>query len=374
MLGDGRDEVVMKLAYCIKSLQPSGGTERVLTTKMNYLADYTDCSVYVILQDEMGEPFFPLSPLVQKVSLNSKNRREYRVALKSTLKTIHPDVTICVGGDELSFINDIDDGSKKVLEFHYTKNFLVNFVKGIRRIRFKSLHLLKVWLLQKRLAYYVKKFDLVVGLTARDVKLWGSPSNMTYVYNPLSFRSSRKSTTQNKEIISVGSFTPAKGMDLLVEAFGRIAPRYPDWKLSLYGSGQDYELLKDLISKYHIEEQVSLHEPVLNIGEKMVESSIYAFPSRSDGFGLVLTEAMECGLPCVAFDCECGPREILTKDTGILVPPQNIDEFGRALAKLMDSEELRQQMGYAATKEVTRFYVENIMPRWIELFNQLCKK
>lgn len=362
----------MKIAYCIKSLHQSGGTERVLTTKMNYLADHTECSVYVILQDEKEEPFFPLSPLVQKVSLNSKSRQEYRAALKRTLKSIHPDVTVCVGGDELSFINDIDDGSKKVLEFHYTKNFLVNFVKGIRRIRFKSLHLLKVWLLQKRLAYYVRKFDLVVGLTARDVQLWGSPSNMTYVYNPLSFRSSEKSTTKNKEIISVGSFTPAKGMDLLVEAFGRIAPRYPDWKLSLYGSGQDYELLKELISKYHIEEQVALHKPVLNIGEKMVESSIYAFPSRSDGFGLVLTEAMECGLPCVAFDCECGPREILTKDTGILVSPQNIDEFGRALARLMDSEELRQQMGHVATKEVTRFYVENIMPRWINLFSKLC--
>ncbi len=364
----------MKIAYCIISLHQSGGTERVLTTKMNFLADHTECSVYVILQDEQGEPFFQLSPKVRRISLRVKGKRDYRVALEQTLISLRPDVTICVGGAELSFINDLKDGSKKVLEFHYTKNFLVNFVKGIRRIRFKSLHLLKVWLIQKRLAYYVKKFDLVVGLTARDVQLWGSPANMTYVYNPLSFRSNVKSTTQNKEIISVGSFTPAKGMDLLVEAFGRIAPRYPDWKLSLYGSGQDYNLLNELIAQYHIESQVSLHEPERNIGEKMVESSIYAFPSRSDGFGLVLTEAMECGLPCVAFDCECGPREILSKDTGILVPPQDVDEFGQALARLMDSEELRRQMGYAASKEVVRFYVENIMPRWIELFNQLVEK
>ncbi|AHF13526.1 hypothetical protein BARVI_00390 [Barnesiella viscericola DSM 18177] len=363
----------MKIVYCIKSLHPSGGTERVLTTKMNFLAEHTECSVYVILQDEQGAPFFQLSPKVHRISLRVKGKRDYRIALEQTLISLRPDVTVCVGGQELSFINDLKDGSKKVLEFHYTKNFLVNFVKGIRRIPFKSLHLLKVWLIQKRLAHYVKKFDLVVGLTARDVQLWGSPVNMTYVYNPLSFRSSVKSTTQNKEIISVGSFTPAKGMDLLVEAFGRIALRYPDWRLSIYGSGQDYNLLKELIAQYHIESQVSLYEPVRNIGDKMVESSIYAFPSRSDGFGLVLTEAMECGLPCVAFDCECGPREILSPDTGILVPPQDINGFAHALARLMDSDSLRKNMGERAAEEVSRFYPENIMPRWLELFNKLVK-
>ena len=116
---------------------------------------------------------------------------------------------------------------------------------------------------------------------------------------------------------------------------------------------------------------MSVNEPYPRIGEKLVEAGIYAFPSRSDGFGLVITEAMECGLPCVAMDCECGPREIVTPRTGLLVPPQDIDAFAAALERLMDDAPLRRSMGEAAQREVARFYPDNIMPQWLRLFEQL---
>ena len=163
-------------------------------------------------------------------------------------------------------------------------------------------------------------------------------------------------------------------MDLLIEAFGKIAHKHQEWTLEIYGSGQDYELLKYLIKKYAIENQVTICSPVPDIKERLLESSIYAFPSRSDGFGLVITEAMECGLPCVAFDCECGPREIVSPDTGILIPPQDTNEFSVALERLICDTGLRESMGTNATKEVTRFYVENIMPQWMQLFDQLTAK
>ena len=95
---------------------------------------------------------------------------------------------------------------------------------------------------------------------------------------------------------------------------------------------------------------------------------ILAFPSRSDGFGLVITEAMECGLPTVAMDCECGPCEIVTENTGIVVPDKNVPAMREALCKLMSSKELRKRMGKAAAEEVTRFYPDAIMPKWRKLF------
>lgn len=364
---------MLRIVYCINSLKNSGGTERVMTTKMNYLAECGECEVHVILRDNSGKTFFPLSESVTRHYLTGKSSSIYKRELTLLLIQLKADITVCTGGSEIAFLWKIADGSKKILEFHYTKNFLINFVRGIRHLKFKYLHLLKVWFLQKRIVYYARKFDKVVGLTERDMRLWGNPSNMTYIYNPLSFRSERKSNLTNKEIIAVGSFTPAKGMDLLIEAFGRIAHKYSDWHLSLYGTGQDYQLLKDLISHYHIEKQVTLYQPNPNITDKLIESSIYAFPSRSDGFGLVLTEAMECGVPCVAFDCECGPREIITPNTGILVPPQNIAAFSIALEKLITNPKLRVQMGHYAAQEVSRFYVENIMPQWLTLFSNLIK-
>lgn len=365
----------MRVVYCIAGLWPSGGTERVVTTKMNWLAGSGGCEVHVVMHDGRRDEFFPLSAAVKRHYVaEGGSRRAYRRELTGLLMRLRADVVICTGGDELSFLWKLHDGSKKILEFHYTRNFLVNFVRGIRHIKFRRLHLLKVWLMQKRIAYYARRYDRIVGLTERDVHLWGDPVNMTYIYNPLSFRSERKSTTANKEIIAVGSFTPAKGMDQLVEAFGRIAHRHADWHLSLYGQGQDYGLLQELIEKYDIRKQVSVNEPYPHIGEKLTEAGIYAFPSRSDGFGLVITEAMECGLPCVAMDCECGPREIVSPRTGLLVPPQDIDAFAAALERLMTDAPLRRSMGAAAQREVARFYPENIMPQWLRLFEQLTNK
>lgn len=364
----------MKIVYCIDSLKNSGGTERVLTTKVNYLAEqHAGYGVYVVTLKENNAPFFKLSDNVHRVQLDidKGNLQKYHDALSSLLDEIRPDVTVCVAGMAETILPLIKDGSSKILEFHYTKNFLVNFVKGIRNIRFKKLHLLRMRWLQWRLKQTAKKYDCFVGLTKMDVDLWRNPKNMTFVHNPLSFRSVRKSSCLNQVIISVGSWTPAKGMDQLLEAFGPLAKEFPDWRIELYGSGQDEQLLRDIIAKYSMENQVSLNAPVNNIAEKLTEASIYAFPSRSDGFGLVITEAMECGLPTVAMDCPCGPCEIVTPATGIVVPEKDILAFRKALKELMTNADKRMDMGKSASIEVSRFYPEIIMPKWIELFKKV---
>lgn len=357
----------MKIAYCIDSLKPSGGTERVLTTKVNWLCLQPEIEVYILTLQESETPFFPLNEKVNRITLSTAN---YQKDLEQTLYEIRPDVTIAVAGKACTLLPQMKDGSKKILEFHYTKNFLVNFVSTLHHIRFRKLHLMKMKWMQWRLAQLAKRYDLFVGLTARDVTLWGNPRNMTYVYNPLSFRSKQKSTCTNHKIIAVGSFTPVKGMDQLIKAFAMIASKYPGWSVDIYGSGQEKGYLEELIAKYNLQNQVYLFTPVSHINEKLIEASIYAFPSRSDGFGLVITEAMECGLPTVAMDCPCGPREIVTSDTGIVVPDRDIKAFAFALEELITDETKRKEMGMAASKNVVRFYPENIMPRWIEIFNK----
>lgn len=363
----------MKLLYCIDSLVSSGGTERVLTTKLNWWAVQPDVEVWVVTLKEHGRPFFQLNKRINRIILriNAGDTDGYKLALEQVLLTVNPDITVAVAGMSVDILPSISAGGKKILEFHYTKNFLVNFVKGINKIRYRKLHLLKMYFLQWKLARTARKYDLFVGLTYRDVGLWRNPKNMTFVHNPLSFRSVRKSSCLNPVIISVGSWTPAKGMDQLLEAFGPLAKEFPDWKIELYGAGQDEQLLRDIIAKYCMENQVSLNAPVNNIAEKLIEASIYAFPSRSDGFGLVITEAMECGLPTVAMDCPCGPCEIVTPTTGIVVPQKDILAFRKALKELMINADKRIDMGKSAAIEVSRFYPEIIMPKWIELFKKV---
>lgn len=363
----------MKIAYFIDTLWQSGGTERVLTTKLNWLASRPDMQVIVVTIRDDRPPFFDLDNRVERVAfpVQNKDTKAYEKALNAFLHKTEPDVTVAVAGMAVNTLWKMSDRSKKVLEFHYTRNFLVNFVRGLHAIRFRNLHILKMKWLQWRLARTANKYDVFVGLTKKDVGLWGNPRNMTYVHNPLSFRSDRKSTCLNKRIISVGSWTPAKGMDQLLEAFGPLARKYPDWSVELYGSGQEEYLLRDIIKKYDMASQVSLNAPCKDIASRLTEASIYAFPSRSDGFGLVITEAMECGLPTVAMDCPCGPCEILDERTGVVVPDGDISAFRGALQRLMDNDKLRTGMGLSAREEVKRFYPDNIMPRWIDIFQQM---
>lgn len=357
----------MKIAYIHDSLHQSYGTERVLTTKMNWLADH-GLDISIIIINEVDKPYFRLSPKVKYIKLS----RPTKECLEKKLFEIRPDIAITAGGSATPYLYKINDGSKKIFEFHFKKNYLVDFVKGIHKIRFRRLHILKMRWLQWKTERYSRHYDKVVALTAKDVDLWGKPKNMTYIYNPLSFRTDRKANG-NKKIIAVGSWAPYKGMDQLVSAFGVIAHKYPDWSLALYGSGQDEQLLRDIIDQNVMASQVSLNPPAPNIQEKFLDASIYAHPSRSEGFGLVLTEAMECGLPTVSMDCDCGPREILSDKSGILIPNGNVSAFANALEKLINDDKLRTKMGENAVKEVMRFYPDSIMPQWLDLFNQLLK-
>ncbi len=364
----------MKLLYCIGGLTNSGGLERVLSTKVNYLADSVGYEVHIVVGEREAQPFFSLSPLVNLHYCGDCSKREYQQKLEKIITTIKPHITISMGGREQSFLYKIKDGSAKVLEFHFTKNYLVHLVRGIRRMKFRWLHLLKAYYIQFCNEQHSRHYDHVVLLTRQDLELWGNRENMSYIPNPLSFRSDKKSDLSHKQIIAVGRLISQKGFDMLIEAFNNISPRFKDWNLSIWGSGQDSTLLYSMIDQYNLSSQVKINAPVDNISHQMLKSSIFVFPSRYEGFGLVLTEAMECGLPCVAFDCECGPREIIKDNqNGLLVKVGDIEALSNTLSSLMDSDTMRREMGLQSIDIVRNFYCVNIMPQWVELFNKLIR-
>lgn len=362
----------MKLLYCINSLQNSGGMERVLTTKVNYLAEHYDYKVDIALYSMDREPFFPLSQKVTLHNLDCKTKKEYRIRLEQLIMTNRPDITISLYGREYSFLYKIKDGSRKIVEFHFSKYYLTHLVRGIRHLKYRPLHYLKAWFLQKREEYYAHEYDKVVLLTRQDLNLWGNKPNMCFIPNPLSFRTDRTADLSQKRIIAAGRFIAQKGFDLLIDACGLIATDLRDWEINIYGEGQDEDLLKELIRKHRLEKQIVLHSSTAHIQDKMLESSIFVLSSRYEGFGLVLTEAMECGLPCIAFDCECGPGEIIIdRTTGILVSPIDANTLAQAITLLIDSETLRMKYGEKGKEKVACYYLENIMPKWKVLFENI---
>ena len=364
----------MKIVYCTQSLYRPGGMERVLTSKVNYLSEQYGYEIHLAIMDGEKPPYFPLSSKIVCHNLAVKNKKEYYQKLSKLLFTLRPDITVSLYGAEFTFLYKIKDGSKKIVEFHFTKYYLTYLVKGIEHLRFRFLHQIKAWWMQKKESFYASKYDKVVLLTHRDLKIWGNKSNMCYIHNPVSFYSDSVASLQNKRIIAVGRYIAQKGFDLLIEVFGRIANKYPDWELCIFGEGQDERLLYEKIQKYELTAQIHLYPSVHDIKKELLNSSIFAFSSRYEGFGLVLTEAMECGLPCIAFDCECGPNEIIVdKETGFLIKLGDIDDFSSKLAILIQNMELRKEMGANGKIAVREFHAEKIMPQWSQLFVEILK-
>jgi glycosyltransferase involved in cell wall biosynthesis len=373
-----------KIVYLINSLGKSGGMERVLSTKANWLVE-NNYNVTIITELPLEEDyFFEFNKTVNIESLNlhkpGKNivdlvfntyNREFEKRLKSRLFKLRPDITISMFGREYEFLHKINDGSKKVLEFHFSKNYLSHLMTYIPNLSFRRLRIWQFKCAQYKQRKIALKYYKVILLTKKDQLLWNNTVNSWVIPNPVSFITEQKSSVTNKQIVAIGRFTAQKGFDLLIKSYSMIAKKMPDWRLIIMGEGQDEEYLKKLIGTYNLTDIVILQPSTKQVKELLLDSSILVFPSRYEGFGLVLTEAMECGVPCIAFDCECGPSEIIQNEVdGYLIPLFDIDIFAKSLLKLMKDENLRKKMGENAKQNVKRFHNERIMSSWVELFNE----
>ena len=170
----------------------------------------------------------------------------------------------------------------------------------------------------------------------------------------------------------MGRVDSQKGYQYLDAIWRIVKKRHPDWRLDIYGEGADLSENQSLIPQG---EHVYAHPQTLDILNKYKESSILVLTSVYEPFGLVMPEAMSCGIPVVAFDCPYGPSEIISdgKD-GFLVDCYDVEAFANRLCMLIENEALRKQMGMYAAQSSLRFKKEVIMPQWNNLFKSLIVK
>ena len=126
------------------------------------------------------------------------------------------------------------------------------------------------------------------------------------------------------------------------------------------------------ILKYHLENSITINQPIKDISKAYYDSSIFLFTSRYEGFGLALIEALSCGLPAVSFDCKCGPKDIIEDGkNGFLVKTGDIQNFSDRIITLIEDYELRKDMGKLAKESSHKYSREAIIQMWISLFNSL---
>lgn len=189
----------------------------------------------------------------------------------------------------------------------------------------------------------------------------------TFINNPLSFYSQKKTSLKNKKIISLGRFHIQKGFDHLIEAFKLIADKNEEWILEIYGEGEEKISLQKMIEENNLQQRVFLKPVTKEVEKVLSDASIYAMSSRWEGFGLVVTEALECGVPVVAFNTT-GPTQILEgHDCGILVERENVDAFAQALNSLINDDEYCKRLSLNAIERAKDFSVETIANEWLNI-------
>ena len=373
-----------RICYCTPALYSAGGVERVVTTKANYFADHFGYEVTIIVTEGNSDhSFFHLSkkvevinfglafedlwnkPFIKKLWLYSRKQRLFKKLLKQELLRIKPDITISTLRREINFINDIQDGSIKIGELHLSRSNYRGIEDGES---FFLKRLFSKWW-KKDIVFQLKRLDKFVVLTDCAVSDW---PNVRMIPDPLPIEGFPKNSSDIKRVISVGRYSYEKGYDLLLRIWSIVEKECPDWQLDIYGMGDPTPYVKMMDDLSIDQRRCHLRSSLVDVESEYLKSSIFVHPSRSEGFGLVIVEAMACSLPVVSFDCENGPRSIITDGVdGFLVSPFNIRYFAGRIIMLTRDADLRMQMGEKGLIKSQQYGIEKIAMQWKTLFDDL---
>lgn len=373
----------MKIIYCIAGTFNSGGMERVLANKANYLVAHGYEVVIVTTDQKERAPYFALDSRIQQKDLGVnyadnqnvgvfkkilsyiRKQKLHRERLSAVMNREKADIVISMFDHEASFLYDIDDGSKKVLEVHFSRYKRLQYGrKGVYQIidRYRSRQDLSL----------VRRYARFVVLTKEDAEYWGNLSNIEVIPNANSFVSETKALCDEKRVIAVGRYDYQKGFEDLIAAWKYVSDKHPEWMLAIFGHGPLKEEMLKQINELELSNSVRLEKPVQNIKREYLHSSILAMSSRYEGLPMTLLEAQSCGLPIAAYACKCGPRDIITNGkSGFLIEEGNIRELADRLVQLIEDPELRKSMGREGVLNSEEFGIEKIMWKWESLFNDL---
>ena len=379
-----------KICYCAPAIYSAGGVERVVSFKASYFAEVYNYDVSIIVTEGTDRDcFFPLSEKVKVVNLNLgfeelwkasfvkkiflylMKQFRYRRMLKSELMRIRPDITISVLRREINFINSIPDGSHKIGELHVNRSNYRNFTSRDNNLvkRFFA----RFWM--NDLLRHLKKLDRMIVLTEDAKRDWPELSNVQLIPDPIPFKVDQVSTLSSKRVVSIGRYAYEKGNDLLLRAWAKVEKQCQDWTLDIYGQGNQTPY-RELMQELGIDEKrCRLHGSITDVKNIYQGCSVFTLPSRFEGFGLVIIEAMACGVPVVVFDCENGPRNIITTNfDGILVKPFDVNEYADSLLRLIQDDQLLSQMGKRAHESSKCYLIEDIAQKWKDLFDEIITK
>lgn len=370
----------MRILYITDALAVWGGIERVLSDKMNYLVREYGYEIYVVTADQGAHPIpFPLDDRIHVKDLNIRFHQQYQYSglkrilkyreleqlfrnrLESYITEIEPDVISCIRDGYASAVLSMKMPVPVIFESHAM----------YRDVVFENSTLLHRFITYRK-RRKLRKLDRLVALTQGDADDWKRVcNNVCVIPNVVHLNETGNySQCNTKKAIFAGRFDVQKDFGMMLKVWALVQQRHPEWILNVYGNGELKPKYEELVAELKM--NVEIHPAVQDIMDKYKESSMLLMSSLYEPFGLVLVEAMSCGIPVVAFNCPYGPADIINDGTdGFLVEERNIEAFADRVCQLMENDDLRQRMGKSAILSAQRYKFEAIMPQWKSLFTNL---
>lgn len=321
-----------RLLYVLEHFSVRGGVERIVAAKMNALAERGWDVTFLTVWQEDKPDVFPLDPRIRRCCLGVRKPGgclTYAWALWCALRLFdrfvaasQPSACIFFRAMGAWLAGRTKWGGRIIFESHQprsTNNHLRLYPRMQRRA------------------------DCIVCLTQGDAQEYVKAKEVVVIPNFSELHPHAVGDYAVKRCLFVGRRQPEKDVERLERLWKMVTARRPEWTLDMHST------TADMTAVY-------------------ARGSILLMTSRVEGFGLVLLEAMQAGLPCVAFDCPYGPADIITPDTGFLVDSKDDAAYVDAVVKLIDNEDLRRSMGERARASVQRFDKERIMDQWESLF------
>lgn len=358
-----------KICFFSGDITRSGGTERVSTVIANQLVRNKKFDMcFLSLWESNDKLFYVLNDKIKRYALfekvtSGKKIFTYVYRLRKFIKSNNIDVLIDIDGIlDLYSIPALRGVKCKLISWEQF-SFYVNPYVGYRKITRK---------------WAAKKADAIVVLTEEDRKNYEREVNvkgiLRRIYNPIEIGNGEDIcyNMKSKIIISAGTLNYNKGFDMLIDVAKIVLKKHNDWRWVVCGEGEERKRLEEKIEKNNLTENLILKGNVSNIEEYYRKSAIFVLTSRTEGFGLVLTEAKKEGLPCVSFRCPAGPNEIIFDGVnGYLIDCFDVKAMAEKVNQLIENQDIRKRFSDNSMVGTEKFNIDKISEQWMELIEQI---
>ncbi|MEG0239044.1 MAG: glycosyltransferase family 4 protein [Anaerorhabdus sp.] len=361
-----------KIIVYLTSFDKSGGKERVVANLLKSWKDKYDITIILKINDA---PFYAVPKEVDLICIDapctysmfdlkiSKIKRIYFSVLnsiysmrklKKILKLIEYDyiyITTPLNGFECFVADNKNAKNKLVVSEHASINAYNMIYSLLKKIVYPRSYCVSV----------PNKTDV------EEYLKWGC--NAFFIPHLVTFKAISRNKLDTKIMLNVGRLTKDKQQDVLLELWAKINDK-KGWRLLIVGDGEEKENLEKLIDKLNLRDTVTLKPAQKNVENIYKNASAFIITSRTEGFGMVLIEAMSFGIPCISFNCPSGPRDIIIdNENGFLVENKNKVEMINTINKIID---MRQEnlitMGETAFNSISSWDNDKIFDQWDKIF------